>query len=211
MPCCSRRSAGQDHRFAEPPGFRCRYTPCMTKTAGDSDLVGAAQTLEDELQKLEELSRSVLKIRLHTEKSISRAARELNEALLQPEKLADGLRLLAGAMARMQERQQAALDPLAERAVEIRNRAEKLGEYMQRLAALGAEAGEAAKVLQAVSDDADRSTVLGEVEASLTAITDNARTLAEAARSDDLPDVAREVDTFKQSIGSLRGRLVPKS
>lgn len=184
----------------------------MTQDSGDSsELVSAAQALEDDLRRLEELSRSVLKIRLHNEKNISRAARDLNEALLQPERLAGGLRVLAAAMARMQERQQAVLEQLAVRAVEIQQRATKLGEYMQRLASLGAEAGEAAKVLQSVAYEGDRTLVFGEVEARLTAITDAARSLAEEAHSDDLPEVAREVDTFKQKIGALRGRLGPKA
>lgn len=175
-----------------------------------SGLVRAGQALEEELQKLEALSRSVQKIRLHNEKSISLAARELNEALRQPERLTESLGLLAAAMARMQERQQAALEPLAPRALEIRERAEKLGGYMQRLAALGAGAGEAARMLEA-ADESERSAALGEVEARLTAITDGARSLAEAARSDDLPDVARDVDAFKQSIGALRSRLRPRA
>lgn len=184
----------------------------MAQEAGDPpDLVGAAQALEDALQKLEELSRSAVKIRLHNEKGISRAARELNEALQQPERLAGGLRLLGSAMARMQERQQAALEPLAARSAEIQERARRLGEHMQRLASLGAEAGELATVLKAVSDEASQSETFGHVEARLTAITDAARSLAEQARVDDFPDVAREVDAFKQKMGALRGRLGPKA
>src|SRR5882672_11831892 len=107
--------------------------------AEESELVNAAALLEQNIQKLEELSASVRKIRLHNEKSITRAARELNEALGQPERLAEGLGLLAKAMEHMQARQEAALGPLKVRAVEIQARAALLTDYVQRFTALGAQ------------------------------------------------------------------------
>src|SRR4051794_9951052 len=94
------------------------------------ELVRAAQALEDELVRLEDLSRSVRKIRLHSEKNLGRAAKELNEALALPERLAEGLRGLAGAMERMQQRQLAALEPLATCATEIQQRVQRLETHM---------------------------------------------------------------------------------
>src|SRR5262249_30372261 len=91
------------------------------------ELVRAAEALEGELVRLETLSRSVRKIHLDSEKSISRAAKELNEALTLPDRLAAGLRGLAAAMERMQARQQAALEPLAARATDIQQRIQRLG------------------------------------------------------------------------------------
>lgn len=175
---------------------------------GDApDLVAAAEALETDIRKLEELSRSVIKIRLHNEKSITRAARELREALAQPERLAEDLQQLAAAMGHMQERQRRALEPLAERAAEIEQRAAKISDYMQRFAALGAEAGEATQLLQTASRNGDPGAVFSDVEGRLARITDKARALAEEARSDDLADVAREADALKQSVGALRGKL----
>lgn len=180
----------------------------MRNEAGDSsDLVAAARALEEDIRKLEELSRSVVKIRLHNEKSISRAARELQGALAQPGRIAEDLQQLALAMVRLQERQQAALEPLATRAVEIEQRTAKIGEYMQRFVALGGEAAEASKLLQEVGSGNDPSRIFSEVEGRLTHITEGARSLAAEALSDDLPDIARDVDALKQSVGALRGKL----
>jgi chromosome segregation ATPase len=184
----------------------------MAKTE-DSELVRAAAALEQDLRRLEELSAAVRKIRLHNEKSITRAARELNEALEQPERLAGGLKLLAEAMAHLQERQEAALNPLSVRAAEIQARAAKLNEYVQHFAALGAQAADASKLLQTAQGatdalpDEERSQTLAEVDQQLSSIVEGARALAESARTDDLPDFARDADALKQRIQALRERL----
>jgi hypothetical protein len=168
------------------------------------ELVRAAQALEDELAKLEALSRSVRKIHLDSEKSITRAAKELNEALALPDRLAEGLRALAAAMHQMQERQQAALAPLAASATDLQRRMQKLGEHMQTFAALGASAGEATALLQSKRET---SSTFEDVEAALAKIAEGARALFEAARADDFPDVARQADALRQRVSALRGRL----
>ncbi len=168
------------------------------------ELVRAAQTLEDELTRLESLSRSIRKIRLDSDRNIGRAAKELNEAMAVPEQLAVGLRGMAEAMVRMQERQQAALEPLAATAAAIQERMKRLGEHMQAYAELGKAAGEVTATLQA-ADEAKTSLV--EVKSQLTRIADGARSLLESARSDDFPDVAREADSLRQRILAVRRRL----
>src|SRR6478609_11537302 len=84
-----------------------------------SPLLQAATLLETELLRLESLSRGARKIPLTTEKNIVRAAKELEQALALPERLGGGLQALAHAMATLQARQQAALEPLAAFATEI--------------------------------------------------------------------------------------------
>jgi chromosome segregation ATPase len=169
------------------------------------ELVRAAQALEDELAKLEGLSRSIRKIRLDSDKSIARAAKELNEALAVPERLADGLRGMAEAMVNMQARQQAALEPLAVSAAAVQQRLTLLGDHMKAYAELGRAAGEVTAKLQAAEGDTAPSLV--EVKAELTKIADGARSLFESTRSDDFPDVAREADALRQRILAVRRRL----
>jgi hypothetical protein len=170
-----------------------------------SDLVSAAEALENELLKLEALSKSVRKLRLSSEKTISRAAKELGEALALRDGLADGLQALAAAMARMQARQTLALEPLASFAGELQGRMLKLREHMTGFGALGKAAGEVTALLQ--SEDTERSAVLAAADAQLTQIADGARALFDAAHADDFPEVAREADALKQRIAALRRRL----
>src|SRR5882724_6695637 len=98
---------------------QARLRPTMVKGNREtSELVNAAEALENELLKLEALSKSVRKLRLSSEKTITRAAKELSEALALRDGLAEGLQALAASMARMQARQSAALEPLAAFATE---------------------------------------------------------------------------------------------
>lgn len=168
------------------------------------ELIRAAAALEDELANLEALTRAVRKTRLDSEKNILKAAKELNEALKLPERLAEGLGALAAAMQQMQLRQQAALEPLAAYATEIQQRRRRLEEHMQAFAALGKAAGEVSNLLQ---DERDRALVMDRARGELSKIAADAKTLFEAARSDDFPEVAREAEALKQRVGALRRHL----
>jgi hypothetical protein len=169
------------------------------------ELTRAAAALEGEVASLEALSRSVRKVRLNSEKNIARAAKELNDALALPARLADGLQTMASAMANLQARQQAALEPLAVFANDIQQRMQRLGEHMQAFAALGIAAGEVTALIQA--NEGERSAVVGEVDARLTQLAQGARALFDAAQADDFPEVAREADVLKQRANALRRRL----
>src|SRR6187402_99257 len=107
----------------------------MAKGEKDAaELVRAAQALEDELGTLEALSKAVQKTRLDSEKNIARAAKELGAALELPERLAAGLLALGAELQRIQARQQAALEPLAARANEIRERGIRLDVHVRAFA-----------------------------------------------------------------------------
>jgi chromosome segregation ATPase len=168
------------------------------------ELVHVAQTLEEELARLETLSKGAQKTRLDTEKNIARAAKELGEALELPERLARGLVALGTALKRMQERQQAALEPLAARANEIQARQIKLDEHVQAFAELGRATAEAAAALHA---ERPAAVMLDELKTGLAKIADEAKRLFDAARSDDFPDVAREADALAKRVTHLRRRL----
>jgi ABC-type transporter Mla subunit MlaD len=177
----------------------------MAKGEQQSELVRAAEGLEVELEHLETMSRGLRKLRLNSEKTIARAAKDLSEILTLPEKLGLGLQALAAAMAEMQARQQAALEPLSAFASELQARMERLNGHMQAFAALGRAAGEITQRLQAANGD--RATALIDVRGELGKIADGARALFDAAQADDFPEVAREADTLKQRVLSLRKRL----
>lgn len=196
--------------------------PAMSKTgSARADLVSAAETVENDVRRLEELSAAARRIRLNTEKSIARAARELQETMEQQERLANGLRAFGEAMVRMQERQQAALEPLGARAAEIQDRMTRLSEHMQRFGALGIQASEVAKLLQALPSvqaesgeggtgsvhPAAQTSALIDVDERFTALVEQAKSLAESARVEDFPEIFREADALKQKIHSMRGRL----
>lgn len=182
-----------------------------------SELVAAAETIENDVRRLEELSLSARKTRLNSEKNISRAARELQDALDQQERLAHGLRSLGEAMLRLQQRQQAAFEPLGARAMELQERTARLAEHMERFGVLGVEAGEVIKVLQRrggegeASDEAEPVSIdasaIVEVDGKLIGLVEQAKTLADSAQHEDFTDIAREADVLKQRVQSMRQRL----
>ena len=175
---------------------------------GDKDepeIIRVATALETEIATLEALSRSARKLPLATEKNIVRAAKDLSEALALQERLSEKLRELAAAMAGMQHRQQAAIEPLAAFAVEIQQRMRRLEAHLQAYAALGKAAGEVTALVQG---EGERSAVLEQVHGRLSEIESGARALIEAARGDDFPDVVRDADTLKQRVLSLKKRLL---
>jgi hypothetical protein len=169
-----------------------------------SDIVRAAQALEDEIVRLETLSRSVRKIRLSSDKALARAAAELNETLALPDQLAQRLREVAAALGRMQERQQAALAPLGAFAGELQQRARLFGEHMRCFGALGQAAGEVNAQLAASQGD---RAGFARAEARLQELSEAARAVFEAARAADFPEIAREADVLKQRMSALRKRL----
>jgi hypothetical protein len=168
------------------------------------EIVRAAQALEDEVARLEALSRSARKTRLSSEKNIVRAAADLKETLAMPDRLAEGLQAVAAALGRMQERQQAALAPLTAFAAEVQHRAQRLEHHMREFGELGKAAGEVNRDLAEGPRDRD---ALARAEAGLQQVSDAARALFEAARADDFPEIAREADVLKQRMAALGKRL----
>jgi DNA repair exonuclease SbcCD ATPase subunit len=183
------------------------------------EIIQAAEAIERDLQRLEELSRSIRKMRLNSEKSIARAGRSLQEALQQQEQLAAGLRVLGEAMVHMQERQQAAISALASHAVEIQAQASKVTEHMEMFAALGTKAAEATQLLQMLPPPygagepgengapVDPPAQLIKIETLLGALAEEAKALATSADLADLSEISREANSLRQRLDSARARI----
>ncbi|HEX2676915.1 MAG TPA: hypothetical protein VHM19_09755 [Polyangiales bacterium] len=190
----------------------------MAKKDAQPELVEVASAIEEDLQHLEELSVSVTKLRLNTEKNIGRAARTLQEALQQQEQLAARLQLLGGAMLRMQQRQQQAINDLGARANEIQAQFTRLGEHMARFGELGKQAAEVTQMLQALPPpygageaSPERTAALPSdllaVEQRLTTLSDDAKTLESSAEEADLSEVSKEAMSLRQRVDAARQRL----
>lgn len=172
------------------------------------ELVAAAEAIEAEQQRLEELAADLHKTKLHSEKAIGRAARDLQAALEQQEKLAQSLRALGEVMVRMQDRQQAAVTKLGERAVELQARRERLSELMLAYAALGSKAAELLTTMSSSLEGSGKQAAVTAADAKLAAIVADATALATTARGEDFPELARESDVLKQKFDAVRAQLV---
>ena len=167
----------------------------------------AAESLEAELDRAEVMSRSVRRIRLDSEENLARAAEALKQLLALPERLGESLKLLSVALANLQARQQATLEPLAAFAQELRARQDLFATHMHAFADLGRAGGELGVTLGKAED---RDVALAEAGTRLQQIADRARALAEAARADDFPELAEQADVLKQRLTAARKRLPPR-
>ena len=172
-----------------------------------SELVIAAQKIEQEQQRLEDLAYGLEKTKLQSEKHIGRAARELQEALSQQEQLATSLRDLGLAMAKMQERQLAAMTALSARAQEIQARRGRLAELMTEYASLGQKAAELLQTIHDTLDAADKGAAVTAALEKIAPIVEEAATLSKAAREEDFVDVAHEADVLKQKFQNIKNQL----
>ncbi len=186
----------------------------MAKSADQAvDLMHCAEAVDRELRRLEELSRGARNIKLSSEKNVVRAARGLQQALEQQERLAEELRAFGQAMLGMQARQEAAMVPLQARAAEIQSRMTRHSEHMQRFGALGLKAKEAVgALLELSSSGADDRGAQGaalaiNADEQVRGLVDEARALAEAAQADEFPEIAREAHALEQRVRAMRERL----
>jgi chromosome segregation ATPase len=191
----------------------------MAKTELRPELVTAAEAVETEMRRLEELSAQACRTKLNSEKGIARAARELTETMEQQRRLAGTLTAFGEVIARVQRREQAALEPINRHAAQIQQRMTRLAEHTQAYGALGLKANELAKLLQGLASprepdpddqesvEARRSRVLVEVEDRFASLFEEAKALAEVARAEEFSDVEREADALRQKMQAMRARL----
>ncbi len=172
-----------------------------------SELIIAAQLIEQDQRRLEDLAYGLEKTKLQSEKNIGRAQRELQEALAQQEQLANSLRTLGAAMAKMQERQLAAVSALSSRAQEIQARRTQLSELMLRYAALGAKAAELLQAVSTTLEANDKATAVATAQEQITPIIEEATALAKTARDEDFVDVAHEADVLKQKFQAIKNQF----
>ena len=189
----------------------------MTKK-DEPEIVQVAEAIERELCALEDASRAAQNLRLHNERSLEKAGRALQQALQQQEALAAGLQALTSAMGRMAQRQQVAINRLAERAKEIQAQTERLSDHMNRFAQLGAKASEATRILQALpppyGSGAPHDPPLSgppdellQVDVLLAGVSAEAKQLAHSADEADLSDIAKEAGSLRQRVDAARSQL----
>jgi hypothetical protein len=187
----------------------------MAKGGGPvSEFLRAAETVETEMSRLEALSRAARRARLNTEKNIARAARDLQEAMAQQERLARELRVFGEGMAQMQLRQQSAMQVLTEQALELQKRVASFSEHMQRFQALGVKANEVAQALRDLtpgatggSNGAGHAVTPLDIDARFRELLEETKSLVESARAEDFPDVASESDALRQRLLAVGSRL----
>jgi hypothetical protein len=172
-------------------------------------LAVAAEALETELRRYEQLAVAVQRERLTSEKALRRAAQKLTELGGSDARLGEHVQALLAAINAARERHDTHAAAVQARADEIRQRSEVLTGLLTRWETLGRDAAELSRLSQGLlagetegnGSPVDQRRRLDEVLARLERLAEDAETLQQAARD-------REFADLTEQAGSLRSQLL---
>lgn len=187
------------------------------RQGGFGDLTEAAQALERELSRFEELAASARKMPLHTHKAIERAARATTTAAAGQELVDLALGALVRAISAARQRHEANAATLQVRGEEIRERSEAFGKLFDRYAALGEEGRiinqlvqeAAAKQREATTPEGMRevAAAIGEVEDRMAKLVEDARAYGQAAAAESIADLTEQAESLRQQMAAARNKM----
>jgi hypothetical protein len=174
-----------------------------------SELGLAAQALEVELARFDELAEVALRSQLNSEKNIERAAKATMDAAACQERVAEKVQALVATIVAARDKQQATAERIVARAQEIQSRGQEVTALMQRFIALGEEARGVVQLVQALGGVPKEEVParVGEIEERLLGVVSHSQDVAKEAQSIDMMDIARQADSIRQQVYSARNRL----
>jgi chromosome segregation ATPase len=181
-----------------------------------SNLAAAAEALDAELRRYEELARSLEAGRLSSEKDIRRAGQALNALRTSDVRLGELVQALVGAIGTARDRQQAHAERVQAYAERLRERSEVLGALLGRWEALGRDAAEVSRLVQQSADKGESNggagadavkAALAEIDTRLARLADDARGLVDAAERTEFADLARRAESLRAQLLSARRKL----
>lgn len=176
-----------------------------------SPLVQAALTLEGELQRLEGLVTKSRKEPLTSQKNFERAARTLGVVTELEGNLRGALSNLVKAVADAGARQQTAMEALAARAKDLEARFASYRELTQRRDQLGEHGARANELIRGALAEGGVGAALPEALAELGRVAQAGEDLFALAKQNGFTDLAREADSTRQQLLSLRRKLARAS
>jgi len=176
-----------------------------------SPLVAAALALEGELQRLEGLVTKSKKEPLTSQKNFERAARTLGVVTELEGKLRSALANLVAAVGDAGTRQQTAMEALAARAKELEARFAAYRELTQKREQLGEHGARANELIRGALADGGVGAALPEALAELARVAQAGEDLFALAKENGFTDLAREADSTRQQLLSLRRKLARAS
>jgi hypothetical protein len=177
-------------------------------------LVVAAAALHEGLSGLAELADGAKQEALDSERSMSRATKALSSAVEQQGLIEQRLRSVVEEIERARIRQHESTEALVGVAHAVEQRAKSRDALLARFAALGESAGRAntlaVELAARRAETAPEAEVLQRLSAlqiEMAAVVAEAEALADAARSEQWPEIARQADTARQQILAAKNKV----
>ena len=182
-----------------------------------SNLTEAAQALEQELRRYEELAVVLQREHLDSEKNLRRAAQGLTALRESDVRLGEHLQALVAAIGAARERQQANAAAVQAQADKIRDRSETLTRLLGRWETLGEDAGQVNRLIQQLATERRESNGSGdgsavaaafeEVDARLGRLAEDAGSLSTSAEAERFGDLGRQAESLRLQLLSARNKL----
>jgi uncharacterized protein YoxC len=182
-----------------------------------TQLVQAAEGVEEELRRFEDLADLVLRTPLDSEKNLERASKALREVAESDERLVAQLQKLVAAVGGVRDRQQEHARGVNARAEELQARTQAFQGLLQRYAGLGRSAAELNAVVQDIAARKAKATTsednralagsLDQLLERMVGVADEAQGLATSANEADFSDIARQADSLRQQLLSARNKM----
>ena len=174
----------------------------------------AAEELDAGFRRFEQLSESVQKVPLNSQKNLSRASEMLAEIAEVGKGLQQQLGSVVAAISKFREKQEGQSDRIQKQAELIQERSRVLQALMEEYRGLGEGARELNGQLQKlngaagnVGDSTPLLAKLQEVEPSLERLVQSASTLVERAHGQGFGDIAHQADSLRQQLQAVRNKL----
>lgn len=163
-------------------------------------LVAAAQQLEDELRRCEEAAAEAAKVRLTSEKHLSRAAQKLKTAAEHRDGMGPKVNALLAAIHAARGRAEEAAARMEARAGEIQAR-------MERLKSFQGSAGEIAAAVRDLTAFAKQAQGPNEILERMGPVEERVARAQQEAKDEDFEDVAHDLANMKELLASMRRKL----
>jgi chromosome segregation ATPase len=184
------------------------------KPKHESELISAAEELDAGFRRFEQLSESVQKVPLNSQKNLNRASEMLAEIAAVGEGLQAQLGSVVAAISKFREKQEGQSGRIQKQAELIQERSRVLQGLMEEYRGLGDGArelnGQLQRISAATENGGDSTPLLGrlqEVEPSLERLVQTASTLVERAEGQGFGDIAHQADSLRQQLQAVRNKL----
>jgi hypothetical protein len=167
-----------------------------------SELVEAAEGLEEELGRFEGIAAETMRASLDSQKSLERAAHLLKNVVSAEERVAERVNALVAAVGRARARHHERAQEIERRATEIETRGRAYASLMEDFAAIGSSAAAVTQKLVAVASSSaeDRESALATAGQEVAELAERARELAERAAAESFLDVSRQAEGLRQQL-----------
>lgn len=182
-----------------------------------SELASAAEALDNQLRRFEELTEQLVQHPLNSEKNLERASRLLQEVAALDGRLSASVADLVTAVSSARDRQNTQAEAVQTRAKDLEQRVEVFKTLLTRYGALGQSAAELnGQVQQFAARRGEARTPESEAHLALDLqallermgqLAAEAQEVAQGANEQDFSDIARQADGLRQQLLAARNKM----